>query len=97
MSLFIQPEVKYTTSLSFVLCTHSLPFVGDVLWAEDRVGIDSDQLDAVGLSDFGDLVLDAHDGYALLVGFWQGGLKLVVSCDQTLEDKWRLTTLKERL
>lgn len=71
-----------------VLCTHSIPFVGDVLWAENSVWIDANQLDAVGLSDLCDFILDAHDGHALLVGFWQGGLELIMSCDQTLKDKW---------
>lgn len=64
--------------------THRLPLVGDVLRAEVGVWIDSRQFDAIGLSDLHDLVHDTHDGHTLFVCLWESGLKLVVSCDQTL-------------
>lgn len=65
--------------------THSFPLVADVLGGEVGVGVDSRQLDSVGLSDLQDLAVDAQRGHALLVSLGQGGLELVVSGDQTLE------------
>lgn len=65
--------------------THSVPLSADVLGGEVGVGVDSGQLDAVGLGDLQDLVVDAHGGHALLVGLGQSGLELVVSGDQTLK------------
>lgn len=65
--------------------THSVPLVGDVLRAQVGVGVDSRQLDAIGLSDLQDLGVDAQGGHALLVSLGQRGLELIVSCDQTLK------------
>lgn len=67
--------------------THSVPLVADVLGGQGGVRVDSGQLDAVGLGDLQDLVVDAQGGHALLVGLGQGGLELVVSGDQTLKIK----------
>lgn len=66
--------------------THSVPLSADVLGGEGGVRVDSGQLDAVGLGDLQDLVVDAHGGHALLVGLGQSGLELVVSGDQTLKE-----------
>lgn len=66
--------------------THGVPLSADVLGGEGGVRVDSGQLDAVGLSDLQDLVVDAHGGHALLVGLGQSGLELVVSSDQTLKE-----------
>lgn len=72
-------------AFSFVCSlTHSFPLVADVLGREVCVGVDSGQLDSVGLSDLQDLVVDAQCGHALLVSLGQSGLELVVSSDQTL-------------
>lgn len=65
--------------------THSFPLVADVLRGEVGVGVDSRQLDSVGLSYLQDLVVDAQCGHALLVSLRQSGLELVVSSDQTLQ------------
>lgn len=67
--------------------THSVPLSADVLGGEGGVRVDSRELDAVGLSDLQDLVVDAHGGHALFVGFGQSGLELVVSGDQTLKEQ----------
>lgn len=40
--------------------THSFPLVADVLGGEVGVGVDSRQLDSIGLSDLQDLVVDAQ-------------------------------------
>lgn len=74
----------YSSSVCMFNWTHSIPFVADVLGAEVGVGVDSRQLDAIGLGNLQDLVVDAHGGHALFVSLGQGGLELVVSCDQTL-------------
>lgn len=66
--------------------THIVPLSADVLGGEGGVRVDSGQLDAVGLGDLQDLVVDAHGGHALLVGLGQSGLELVVSGDQTLKE-----------
>lgn len=65
--------------------THSFPLGVDVRLAQVGVRVDSGQLDAVGLGDLQDLVMDADGGHALLVGLRQSGFELVVSSDQTLE------------
>ncbi|KAF3837215.1 hypothetical protein F7725_004679, partial [Dissostichus mawsoni] len=44
----------------------SVPLGADVLGGEVGVGVDSGQLDAVGLGDLQDLVVDPHGGHALL-------------------------------
>lgn len=67
--------------------THSVPLSGDVLGGEVGVRVDPRQLDAVGLGDLQDLVVDAQSGHALLVGLGQSGLELVVSCDEALQGK----------
>lgn len=76
--------------------THSVPLSADVLGGEVGVRVDSGQLDAVGLGDLQDLVVDAQSGHALLVGLGQSSLELVVSCDQTLcgrktNIRWRIS------
>ena len=76
--------------------THSVPLSADVLRAQVGVWVDSGQLDAVGLGDLQDLIVDAHGGHALFVGLGQSGLELVMSCDQTLHGRkkrfrvWRM-------
>lgn len=69
--------------------THSFPLIADVLRGEVGVGVDSRQLDSVGLSDLQDLVVDAQCGHTFLVSFGQSGLELVVSSDQTLQGTQR--------
>lgn len=64
--------------------TYSVPLSADVLWGQVGVRVNSRQLDAVGLGDLQDLIVDAHGGHALFVSLRQSGLELVVSCDQTL-------------
>lgn len=64
--------------------THSIPLSADVLAREVGVRIDSGQLDAIGLGNLQDLVVDAQGGHALFVGLRQSGLELIMSCDQTL-------------
>lgn len=51
--------VQFVFGVSFSL-THSFPLVADVLGGEVGVGVDSRQLDSVGLSDLQDLVVDAQ-------------------------------------
>lgn len=72
--------------------THSFPFVGDILGGEAGVRVDSRQFDAIGLSDLKDLTVNAQCGHALLVSLRQGGLELVMSSDQTLEEQKRFRT-----
>lgn len=67
--------------------THSFPLGVDVRLVQVGVRVDSGQLDAVGLGDLQDLVMDADGGHALLVGLGQSGFELVVSGDQTLESR----------
>lgn len=64
--------------------THSVPLSADVLAREVGVRVDSGQLDAVGLGNLQDLVVDAQGGHALLVSLRQSGLELIMSCNQTL-------------
>lgn len=66
--------------------THSVPLSADVLGREAGVRVDPGQLDAVGLGDLQDLVVDAQGGHALLVSLRQSGLELVVSGDQALKE-----------
>ncbi len=80
---------SYEKSFGVFDLTHSVPLSGDVLGGEVGVRVDSGQLDAVGLSDLQDLIVDAQRGHALLVGLGQGGLELVVSGDQTLRENRR--------
>lgn len=72
-----------------VSLTHSFPLVADVLGRKVGVGVDSGQLDSVGLSNLQDLTVDAQCGHALLVSLGQSGLELVVSSDQTLQGEQR--------
>lgn len=50
-----------------------------------RVG--ASHVDVIRLHDLGDLVVDAQDGLAFLVGLRQRGFELVVGCDQSLHRK----------
>lgn len=81
-----KPVVYSPVCLWYVLSlTYSFPLVANVLGGEVGVGVYSRQLDSVRLSNLQDLAVDAQCGHALLVGFGQSGLELVVSSDQTLE------------
>lgn len=60
------------------------PFAIDALRCDGGVGVCSTQLDAVALGDLLHLSLDGLDGLPLLVGLCQGGLELLMGCDQTL-------------
>ena len=86
--------------LHYVLCrynpqeaqatAHLLPLAVDALRGDGGVGVGSAQLDAVALGDLLHLRLDGLDGLPLLVGLCQGGLELLVGCDQTLRGEQRL-------
>lgn len=69
------------------------PFVVNALRCDGGVGVSSTQLDAVALGDLLHLSLDGLDGFPLLVGLWQGGLELLVGCDQTLREENMLLLL----
>ena len=64
--------------------THLLPLAVDALRCDGGVGVGPGQVDAVVLGDLLHLRLDGLDGLALLVGVRQGGLELLVGCDQAL-------------
>lgn len=52
--------------------------------AEAGVRVHPRQLDAVGLGNLLDLILNAQDGHALFVGFRQSSFELLMGCDQAL-------------
>lgn len=64
--------------------TYPLPLAVDALRCDGGVGVGSAQLDPVALGDLLHLGLDGLDGLALHVGLRQGGLELLVGCDQIL-------------
>lgn len=64
---------------------HLLPLAVDALRCDGGVRVASTQLDAVALGNLLHLGLDGLDGLPLLVGLGQGGLELLVGCDQTLK------------
>ena len=61
-----------------------VPLVVDALGGDGGVGVVPSQLDAVVLRYLLHLRLDGLDGLALLISIRQGGLELLMSCDQTL-------------
>jgi len=63
---------------------HLVPLAVDVLGRDGGVGVAASPVHVVGLHDLGDLVVDAQDGLALLVGLRQRGLELLVGRAQPL-------------
>ena len=75
------PLILYTNSSLHYL----VPLVHELLHGDVTVGVDVAGLDAVALGDLLHLVLDPHDGLPLCVRLRQGGLELLVGCDEALE------------
>lgn len=57
-----------------------VPLGVDLLWVDGGVGVGAGHVDVIRLHDLGDLVVDAQDGLALLVGLRQRGFELLVGC-----------------
>lgn len=69
-----------------------IPFGINLLWVDGCVGVGAGHIHMIGLNNFGNLTMDAQDGYAFLVSLWQGGLELIMGCTQPL----RHTTNKQK-
>lgn len=61
--------------------THLVPLVVDSLGCDSGVGVAPAELDAVVLGNLLHLSLNSLDGLPLLVGLWEGRLKLLMGCD----------------
>lgn len=55
-----------------------LPFGIDLLWVDGGVRVGASHIHVIGLHNLGNLVVDAKDGLALLVGLRQRGFELLV-------------------
>lgn len=60
------------------------PLGVDLAGVDGGVRVGASHVDVIRLHDLGDLVVDAQDGLALLVGLRQRSFELVVGCDQSL-------------
>lgn len=81
------------------MMVYPFPLAVDALRCDGGVGVGSTQLDSVVLGDFLHLRLDGLDGLSLLVGIWQSGLELLMSCDQTLREgkRFSLTSTQQKI
>lgn len=76
------------TAVRVVFGRTRLPPLGvDLAGVDGGVRVSASHVDVIRLYYLGDLVVDAQDGLALLVGLRQRGFKLVVGCDQSLHMK----------
>lgn len=85
-TVHLSPNQPQPSVWILLVSAHLLPLAVDALGCDGSIGVCAAQLDPVALGDLLNLRLDGLDGLALLVGLGQGGLELLVGCDQTLTE-----------
>lgn len=75
-----RPDQNHKPSPRLFDARYLVPLGVDLLWVDGGVRVGAGHVDVIRLHDLGDLVVDAQDGLALLVGLGQRGFELLVGC-----------------